>query len=121
MYQIIFRVRRLFKEILIILFALNDRRTPWFAKVLILITIAHAISPLDVIPDIILVLGFLDDFLVMQALVLICNKMIPIEVLAEGGLMIEKHMKIVKKQILITVSFVLVLWAILIGLLIYYL
>lgn len=121
MFQIIFRVRRLFREILIILFALNDRRTPWSAKVLILITMAYVVSPLDVIPDILLIVGLLDDFLIMSVLVTMCKNLIPIEVLNEGHLHIEKRMKIIKKQFLISVAFVVVLWAILIGLLIYFL
>jgi len=121
MLQIIFRIKRLFREILIILFALNDRRTPLSAKVLILITMAYVISPLDILPDIILILGFLDDFLILNALVTICHNLIPVEVLNEGRFKIEKRMKVIKKQFLISVAFVVVLWAILIGLLIYFL
>lgn len=118
--QIFFRIRHLFRDILILTFALTEKRTPWFAKVLILIVFAYAISPIDLIPDIILILGFLDDFIILQILVYICKRLIPDEVITDCSQKVNKGMKKVKRMVWIAGSFVILLWVLLIGLLIYY-
>lgn len=48
--------------------ALKDRRTSWLAKLLAFLTVAYALSPVDLIPDFIPVIGYLDDLLILPLL-----------------------------------------------------
>lgn len=61
--------------------ALKDRETPMLAKVLAGITVAYALSPVDLIPDFIPVLGYLDDVILLPTLIVITVKLIPTPVL----------------------------------------
>ena len=60
-----------------IFLALKDRRTPIPAKILAAVTVAYALSPIDLIPDFIPVLGYLDDVLLLPILVIAVTKLIP--------------------------------------------
>lgn len=57
--------------------AFQKKETPWYAKVVIAITVGYALSPIDLIPDVIPVLGYLDDVILLPALILLSVKMIP--------------------------------------------
>jgi uncharacterized membrane protein YkvA (DUF1232 family) len=57
--------------------------TPWYAKVLALAVAAYAFSPIDLIPDFIPVVGYLDDLLIVPAGVLLVTKLVPAQVMAE--------------------------------------
>lgn len=63
--------------------AARDPRTPWFAKVLALLVAAYAVSPIDLIPDFIPVLGYLDDIIIVPLGILLVIKLIPPEIMAE--------------------------------------
>jgi uncharacterized membrane protein YkvA (DUF1232 family) len=59
--------------------ALQFKETPWYAKVLAALTIAYALSPIDLIPDFIPILGYLDDLIILPLLVYLTIKLIPAE------------------------------------------
>ena len=61
--------------------ALKDRETPVWAKVFAGLTVAYALSPVDLIPDFIPVLGYLDDVILLPVLIVITVKLIPAPVL----------------------------------------
>jgi uncharacterized membrane protein YkvA (DUF1232 family) len=61
----------------------KDPRIPWYAKVIIAATVGYALSPIDLIPDFIPVLGQLDDLIIVPAGISLALKMIPEEVLDE--------------------------------------
>jgi len=63
--------------------AYKDPRTPWYTKVFIAIIVGYALSPIDLIPDFIPVLGYLDDLIIIPAGISLSLKMIPKEVLEE--------------------------------------
>jgi len=63
--------------------AYRDPRTPWYAKVWAAAVVAYAFSPIDLIPDFIPVLGYLDDLLLVPLGVFLALKLIPAEVMAE--------------------------------------
>src|SRR2546430_3993248 len=63
--------------------AARDPRTPWYAKALALCVAGYALSPIDLIPDFIPVIGYLDDAILVPLGVLAVVKMIPPEVMAE--------------------------------------
>jgi uncharacterized membrane protein YkvA (DUF1232 family) len=72
------------RESLMLYYAARDPRTPWYAKLLAAAIVAYAVSPIDLIPDFIPVLGLLDDVLLLSAALWIVLKLIPEPVLAES-------------------------------------
>ncbi|RTZ44699.1 DUF1232 domain-containing protein [Candidimonas sp. SYP-B2681] len=64
-------------------FAGKNRRTPWYAKALGVFVVAYALSPIDLIPDFIPVLGYVDDVLLLPGLIWLTIRLLPPEVLAE--------------------------------------
>ena len=71
------RARRLKSDIPAVFLALKDRETPWYAKMLAAVTVGYALSPIDLVPDFIPVLGYLDDLLILPALVALTVRCIP--------------------------------------------
>ena len=76
--------RALKREVLAVYLAAKDPRTPWYAKGLILLIVAYALSPIDLIPDFIPVLGYLDDLILIPAGIWLAIRMVPPEVLVEA-------------------------------------
>lgn len=59
--------------------ALRENLVPWHVKLLIVITIAYAFSPVDLIPDFIPILGLLDDLIILPLMIFLIVKLIPDE------------------------------------------
>lgn len=77
------RAARLKRELWALYLAYKDARTPWYAKAWLLLVLAYAASPIDLIPDFVPVLGYLDDLLLVPLGAWIAIKLIPTGVLAE--------------------------------------
>lgn len=77
------RVRQLKTEVTVLYLALRDRRTPWYAKALAVVVVAYALSPVDLIPDFIPVLGYIDDLILLPAGIYLTFKLIPDDILKE--------------------------------------
>jgi uncharacterized membrane protein YkvA (DUF1232 family) len=78
------KVKQLKSEIQVLMIAYKDRRTPLIAKILIGITVGYLLSPIDLIPDFIPVLGLLDDLILVPVLITISIKLIPTSVLEDA-------------------------------------
>ena len=76
--------RALKNETLAVYLAAKDPRTPWYARALIYFVVAHTFSPIDLIPDFIPVLGYLDDLIITPGGLWLAVRMIPPEVLEEA-------------------------------------
>lgn len=74
------RAKQLKSDVPAVFIALKDRETPFFAKLLAALTVGYALSPIDLIPDFVPVLGYLDDVLLLPALVALTIRCIPKEV-----------------------------------------
>src|SRR5262252_568770 len=61
----------------------RDPRVPWYAKVLALAVAGYALSPIDLIPDFIPVIGYLDDLIIVPIGILLVVRLVPAEVMAE--------------------------------------
>ena len=70
-------------EIVALYLAARDPSTPWYAKALVVCVVAYALSPIDLVPDPIPILGYLDDLLLLPLGIYIALKMIPAEVLRD--------------------------------------
>ena len=77
------RIRRLKVETYTLYLACKDPRVPWYAKAFAACVVAYALSPLDLIPDFVPVLGYLDDLILVPLGIVLALKMIPAQVLAE--------------------------------------
>ena len=75
--------RRLKRDVVALWFACKDARTPRFAKALAIFTVGYALSPIDLIPDFIPVLGFVDDAIILPGLIWVVLRMIPPEVMSD--------------------------------------
>lgn len=78
------RARALKTEVYALYLAARDPRTPWYAKTFAALVVAYALSPIDLIPDPIPILGYLDDLILVPIGVAISLHMIPPEVMADS-------------------------------------
>lgn len=77
------RARHLKAETFALYLAARDPRTPWYAKLLVAGIVAYAFSPIDLIPDFVPVIGYLDDLILIPIGIALAIKLIPHQVLAE--------------------------------------
>ena len=77
------QVRQLKSEGHALYLAYRDPRVPWYARAFAAIALGYLFSPIDLIPDFIPVIGYLDDLLLVPLFILIARRLIPSEVLAE--------------------------------------
>lgn len=75
------KAKQLKSEVQVLMIAYKDKRTPLTAKILIAITAGYLLSPIDLIPDFIPVLGLLDDLIIVPFLIRLSIKLIPESVL----------------------------------------
>jgi uncharacterized membrane protein YkvA (DUF1232 family) len=78
------RVRALKIEIHVLTIAYRDRRTPWLARAWLALVLAYALSPIDLIPDFVPVLGYVDDLILLPLGIALAIRLIPAEVLDEA-------------------------------------
>jgi uncharacterized membrane protein YkvA (DUF1232 family) len=78
------RARALKHEAFAVYLAARDPRTPWYVRALVYFVVAHTFSPIDLIPDFIPILGYLDDLIITPGGLWLAVKLIPAEVLAEA-------------------------------------
>ena len=77
------RAKQLKTDIPAVFLALGRQETPWYAKLLAGLTVGYALSPIDLIPDFIPVLGYLDDLILLPALVALTVRCVPAQVMDE--------------------------------------
>lgn len=82
--------RALKREILMLWFAQRDPRTPWSARIVCMLAVAYALSPIDLIPDFIPVLGFVDDVLLLPAMIWLAIRLLPAPVVADSRAQAER-------------------------------
>jgi len=108
--------RALKNEAYAIYLAAKDPRTPWFARVLIYFVVAHTFSPIDLIPDFIPILGYLDDLIITPLGIALAVRLIPAEVLAEARLTVatqgvERSVELVGAGIIIIIWILAIIWS----------
>ncbi len=77
------RANTLKREVYVVFLAMRDSRTPWYAKALAVCVVGYAFSPIDLIPDVIPILGLLDDLILVPLGIALVIRLIPPAVLAE--------------------------------------
>ncbi|MDQ0464273.1 uncharacterized membrane protein YkvA (DUF1232 family) [Caulobacter ginsengisoli] len=99
--------RVLKRDVLALWIAARDRRTPWMAKVLAGAVAAYALSPIDLIPDFIPIVGYLDDVILLPAGIWLVVRMIPAPLMAEFREQAMRHERPVSRAGLVAI---LILW-----------
>lgn len=102
--------RNLKKYVFVLYFAYKDSRVPWYAKVFTACVVAYAFSPIDLIPDFIPVLGYLDDIIIVPLGIKLSLKMIPNAVVTDCEEKAEELMKIGKPKNWLVGTFIILSW-----------
>jgi uncharacterized membrane protein YkvA (DUF1232 family) len=87
------KVEALKNETYALYLAYQDPRVPWYAKAVAAATVAYAVSPIDLIPDFIPVIGYLDDLLIVPLGIALAVKLVPAEIMAECRQKAESKLK----------------------------
>lgn len=110
--SLMYWAKRVKRDGLTLWFATKNPATPWYAKAIAVFAVAYALSPLDLIPDFIPVLGYLDDALLLPALIWLTVRLLPKEVLQDCRLQAEEWMQRLGKRPIsqLGLVFVLLVW-----------
>lgn len=94
------RAKKLMQELVVLHIAYKNPKTPWTAKALIFLIIGYALSPIDLIPDFIPVIGLLDDLILLPLGIYWAIKLIPKDVMDESRVQAQTYKWNKKKSIL---------------------
>jgi uncharacterized membrane protein YkvA (DUF1232 family) len=112
------RVKQLKTEVYALYLAYRDPRTPWYARIFAACVVGYAFSPIDLIPDPIPVLGYLDDLVIVPLGVLLALKMIPPQVMDESRQKAQEGLAAGKPVSWAAAAVVILIWLLVAGLLI---
>ena len=104
------KAKALKREVHAVYLACQDARTPWYAKAIGLCVVAYALSPLDLIPDPIPLLGQLDDLVLLPLGFLLVRRLIPATVLDDCRQRAERSAEKMKRQNWIAGGVIIALW-----------
>jgi len=108
--------RRLKRETYAVYPAYQDTRSPWYARLFAACVVGYAFSPIDLVPDFIPVLGYLDDLVLVPVGILLAVKMIPSEVIAECREKREKVMAQDKPVNRAAAAAIITIWLLMVAL-----
>jgi len=109
-------VRHLKAETFALYLAARDSRTPWYAKLLVAGIVAYALSPIDLIPDFVPVLGYLDDLILIPIGIALAIKLVPPQVLAECRARAQETIQNGKTVSRVAGAVIVVIWLVLAAL-----
>ena len=107
------RARALKAETYVLYLAARHPGTPWYAKLLVAAIVAYALSPIDLIPDFVPVLGLLDDLLLIPLGIALAIRLVPPAVLAECRARAQERRKLVSR---VAGAVIVVIWLAVAGL-----
>ena len=107
------RMRALKRESLVVYYAARDPRLPWHVRLLAMLVAAYALSPIDLIPDFIPVLGYLDDLVLIPLGVALVIRLTPANITSEAR---QRAERAAEKPVSIVAAMVIgVLWIAALG------
>jgi uncharacterized membrane protein YkvA (DUF1232 family) len=112
------KAKQLKNETYALYLASKDRRVPWYAKAFVILIVAYALSPIDLIPDFIPELGYLDDLILIPAGIWLALKMVPQDVMDDCRKRAKQEMGSGKTNWL-GAAIIVVIWAMILGLVIW--
>ena len=102
--------KKLKSEIYALYLASKHPQTPWYAKVLAVLIIGYALSPIDLIPDFIPVLGYLDDLILVPLGIALLIKIIPKDILEECRAKAEADLSKRKPKSWVAAIIIILIW-----------
>lgn len=111
--------KNLKKQVFILYFAYKDDRVPLYAKLFAICVVAYAFSPIDLIPDFIPILGFIDDLIIVPLGVMLALKMIPELAIKDCEEKANELMKKGKPKNWIVGSLIILFWSLILIWIIY--
>jgi uncharacterized membrane protein YkvA (DUF1232 family) len=106
------KAKALKQEVYALSLAAKDSRVPWYAKVFAVLIMGYVLSPIDLIPDFIPVIGYVDDFILVPMGIILLIKMIPKEVMEECRQKAKAHHGSMKGQHWVAASIIVLIWLI---------
>lgn len=103
------KAKKLKQELVVLHLAYKNPKTPWTAKALIMLVIGYALSPIDLIPDFIPVIGLLDDLILLPLGIYLAIRLIPKDVI-DASRIAAKTYKWNKKKSLVAGIFIALVW-----------
>jgi uncharacterized membrane protein YkvA (DUF1232 family) len=100
--------------------AARDPRVPWYARAFMGVVLAYALSPIDLIPDFIPVLGYLDDLIIVPLGITLALKMIPTQVMVEARKQAAESLKQGKPVSRVGAAIIIIVWLIILVVVIWF-
>lgn len=110
------KAKQLKKQIIVVYLVYMHREVKWYKKAFLLLILIYALSPIDLIPDFVPILGYLDDIVLIPLGIVLAMKMIPKDIWAECRQQAEKGVSIDRKYKWIGAAFIILIWVIVAGL-----
>lgn len=104
------KARSMKQNLFVLYLSYRDPRVPWYAKVFAMLVVAYAFSPIDLIPDFIPILGYLDDIIIVPIGIILALKMIPEPVLLDCKAKADEIRKNGKPKNWITGTLFIAIW-----------
>jgi uncharacterized membrane protein YkvA (DUF1232 family) len=98
------------RDVLALYLVGRDPRVPWYVKALAVATAAYALSPIDLIPDFIPVLGYLDDLVILPLAILLVVRLVAPEVMADLRMQAERRLMTDRPRSTAGAVFIVLLW-----------
>lgn len=115
--KLIIKAKKLKAELTAIYYAYQDPNIKIISKIIIAMTVAYALSPIDLIPDFIPIIGYLDDLIILPALITLAIKTIPEEIMEKARERAKTEPIKLKKNWIFGILFI-IFWVIIISLII---
>lgn len=104
------KIKLLKQNLAVLIYAYKDKRTPLLPKLIIGLAVGYMLSPIDLIPDFIPILGLLDDLIIVPVLITLSIKLIPAIVLTEAEQSIKDYPQKFKKNNWIFAIIIILIW-----------
>ncbi len=114
------KARQLKRETYVLFLAYKNPATPWYAKVFGAVVVAYAFSPIDLIPDFIPILGYLDDLILVPLGIALALKMIPEEVLMAARAQADQEFIDGKPRNWVVGAVIILIWLIVLALVVFW-
>ncbi|MCM3782144.1 YkvA family protein [Neobacillus mesonae] len=102
--------KQLKRKVFVLYYAYKNKRTPWYAKIFAVCVVAYAFSPIDLIPDFIPILGYLDDVILVPLGVALTLKMLPKAVIQESTVKAEERTEQGKPKNWLVGGLIILVW-----------
>jgi len=113
--------RRMKRDTLALYLARRHPRVPWLAKVMAMVTAAYALSPIDLIPDFIPVLGYLDELIILPLFIYATIRFIPPDIMVELRAQADHHLSENRPRSMTGAVVIILIWLSIAALAVYWL